>query len=200
MRSLKFLLFSAVLAALLCTRAYSKNTQKDISKSVIRFHVLANSDSDYDQKLKLKVRDAVLSDFRFELENTKTREETINFLERNVESIRKSAETELAKNGSNYPVKVTVQKDYFPTKKYGDVTLPSGDYDALRIEIGKAEGHNWWCVVFPPLCYVDITQPQISEKEKSVLKNNLSADEYSLVTDDTAEVRVKLKIMELWNR
>jgi stage II sporulation protein R len=199
MKGLKFVLFSAVLAILICSRVYSKNAQRDISNGVIRFHVLANSDSTDDQQLKIKVRDDVLSGFENGLSKMNSRKETVKYLEKNVEAIRDCAQNTVYKNGYDYPVKVTVQNDYFPTKKYGDVTLPAGDYTALRIEIGEANGHNWWCVLFPPLCYVDVTQAEIPDKEKDMLKQNMNEEDYALITDDNTPVRVKFKIVEFWN-
>jgi stage II sporulation protein R len=199
MKGLAVFLLIAVGVIAVCCNAYSKNVQKGISDGVIRFHVLANSDDEEDQRLKLKVRDEVLSCLEAELSTCESREETVGVIESNLDKIQLYAENVVKDNGYDYPVKVEMSRDTFPTKKYGDVTLPAGEYDALRIEIGKAEGHNWWCVMFPPLCYVDITKNESPQEDKRLLKENMSDEEYSIITSDTTEVKLKFKIIELLN-
>lgn len=117
----------------------------------------------------------------------------------NMNDIRRLAMEEVKNSGYSYDVRVYMTKDYFPTKAYGDVSLPAGEYEALRVEIGNGGGHNWWCVMFPPLCYVDVTQKQVPVKDKIILKNVLDESEYELITKDTPNVRVKFKVVELWN-
>jgi len=186
------------------TKAYSENAQAGIAQSVIRFHVLANSDSDADQALKLKVRDAILAELGPALTASASLDETKAYVSANLDEITATAENVVRENGYGYNVTAQLCVDYFPTKSYGDVTLPPGDYEALRVEIGAAQGHNWWCIMFPPLCYVDVTknsgQDQVPASSKAELQNVLTPDEYSLLTssDGAVPVKIKFKIVEWW--
>lgn len=128
----------------------SGKTLDHLRERVLRLHILANSDSDYDQSIKLKVRDAVLdADFFGGAEDLREAEETAK---ENLPKIAETAQKILHENGVNQPVSVKLDNMYFEKRVYGDITMPAGDYETVRIEIGKAEGHNWWCVMYPPLC------------------------------------------------
>ena len=105
----------------------------------------------------------------------------------------------MKKNGYNYDVKATVGNFDFPTKYYGNISLPSGKYDALKIEIGSASGKNWWCSLFPPLCFIDISSGVINEDGENYLKDNLSEEEFSIVTSNSTDIKLKFKIIELLN-
>ena len=180
---------------------YSQKIQSGIANEVVRFHVLANGDADFDQELKLKVRDAVLENFREELSSSKNREETKKLLESRLDEIILCAEEIIAKENYNYKVTASLAKDRFPSKTYGDVTFPAGEYEALRIEIGEAVGQNWWCVMYPPLCFVDVTRAEIPEEDKEELKNILTEDEYNIVlskNSDDISIKIKFKIVEWW--
>ena len=195
----KIILAAALIIGIICsTKVYSDTVQAGIAEEVIRFHVLANSDSDDDQALKLKVRDGVLDKYHEELSGSDNKEETRKIIMDNIDGITKCAGDIIKSEGFDYDVKAYMTKDDFPTKVYGDISLPAGEYEALRIEIGKAEGHNWWCVMFPPLCYVDVSCNEVSVDDKKVLENVLNYEEYKLVTEDTPEVKVKFKIVEWW--
>lgn len=178
---------------------YADKTEKDISSNVIRLHVIANSDGQYDQNLKFAVRDAVL-DKTSHLFSCKTDISSVRAeIENNLDTIRNIAEETVKQEGYEYCVKVSLGNSDFPTKAYGNVTLPAGTYEALKIEIGAAEGKNWWCVMFPPLCFVDAATAQIPSDGMKVLKNNLTADEYSLITEtDSLPVEVRFKVYEIW--
>lgn len=200
MLKLKILIIAtAVFTVLFSTYTYSLATQKNISRQVIRFHILANSDSEEDQALKLKIKDKILKEYSQQLSDSKSIDETRNMLYENMNGIRQLALTEVRKNGYSYNVNVYMARDYFPTKVYGDVSLPAGVYEALRVEIGNGGGHNWWCVMFPPLCYVDVTQKQVPVEDKMMLKNILDDSEYQLITENTTNVKVRFKIVEIWN-
>lgn len=148
----------------------------NIANKLIRFHVIANSDSPEDQSLKLKVRDRILNDIGSEMENLSTRDESEDFLNNNIEHIREIAADEILKHGKNYNVAVMLGKSWFPAKAYGSVALPPGEYTALKVVIGRGEGKNWWCVLFPPLCFVDITHT-IADKETEEKLKELLNDE-----------------------
>ena len=163
-------------------------------ENLIRFHVLANSDSPEDQELKLKVRDKVIDAMSGDLEISKNADETRDILINNLDKIKAVAEEEIYKNGQNYGVRVYLGEYKFPTKRYGSVVFPAGRYEALRVEIGDAGGQNWWCVMFPPLCFVDVKHGLTDEKTKKELEKSLTAEEYYLVYSSVNEKELPLQL------
>ncbi len=192
--------FVFTIAFAFATNAYSDTIQNGIARQVVRFHVLANSNSEADQALKLKVRDGVLERMQPLINNSKSFDETKTILSNNLDIITACAKDIINENGYDYSVSAAVTKSIFPTKTYGDIAFPAGQYDALRIEIGEAEGNNWWCVMFPPLCYVDVTQDEGSKQSKEDLKHILTDNEYDVVAgpSDDLPVIIKFKIVEWW--
>lgn len=164
----------------------------EIPNDVFRFHILANSDSEEDQALKLKVRDKVLERTKILFDTANSKSDAEKFVKANLETIEKIAQNEVYKNGYNYPVKAEVVNMHFDTRYYESYTLPSGIYDALRITIGNAKGHNWWCVMYPSICISTV------DEGKDRAKDALSDDEYSVVTDD--KVEYKFFIVELFQK
>ncbi len=142
-------MIAAVFGAGFCGFAEGYN---DVTDTVFRLHILANSDSDEDQKLKLEVRDAVLEECSYLFENCRNAAESAAVAENNIELIKATAEKTVAENGKPYSVECEVTKMYFDDRVYDNITMPAGEYSALRITIGEAAGKNWWCVMFPPLC------------------------------------------------
>ncbi len=171
-------------------------------ENLIRFHVLANSDSPEDQELKLKVRDKVIDAMAEELGKSKDVNETREILAANLGKIEEVAKEEIERNGESYGVRASLGEHKFPTKRYGNVVFPAGVYEALRIEIGKAKGQNWWCVMFPPLCFVDVKHGLTDEKTKQELKSALTEEEYYLVYSSVNEkelpLQLKSKVFELF--
>lgn len=205
----KILLFSlgiGLLASFLwgiyATKVYSETIQTGIAQKVVRFHVRANSDTEADQRLKLDVRDCILSEMGPELEQCEDVEETKKLLSCSLERIQNIARKEIVAQGYHYQVKVYLTREMFPQKQYGDLCFPSGMYDALRVDIGAAQGHNWWCVMFPPMCYVDAACGKVTEETKGRLAGSLTAEEYTVVTSLESKQgvtpQVKFKIVELW--
>ncbi len=181
------------------TRNYTNEISTDIANSLLRLHVRANSNSEEDQKLKLKVRDAILKEFKYELSNSQSKEELIKTINKNEDKIIKVAKDVIEKNGYNYDVNLRIDETYIETRQYGDVYLPAGIYDALIIEIGSGEGDNWWCVLFPPLCYVEPTQ-SISDRDREILKSKLTKEEYDIITNDNdIDIQIKFKLVEMFN-
>lgn len=178
--------FGIFLLLLLFTLTSCSPGARSIHDKLIRFHVIANSDSTADQELKLKVRDAVLREIGPKLENAKSKEESEHILNENLNFIKSTAEKEIIRNNGNYPVSVILGKSIFPVKMYNNITLPAGQYDALKIVIGDGEGKNWWCVMFPPLCFIDITRGVTSEESENRLKTVLDTDEYDSILNSTA--------------
>jgi stage II sporulation protein R len=176
---------------------HNQALQTGIAEDIIRFHVIANSDSDEDQKLKLIVRDRLVQELSPQLSATATLQEAKALISTNLEEIQALALQTIIDQGYNYTVKVTLEECYFPLKVYGSYTFPPGNYEALRVQIGKAEGKNWWCVMFPPLCFVDETYGIVDESSGEQLKNLLSEEEYAVLVDQKTPVKVKFKIVEM---
>jgi len=171
--------------------AEAKELQAGISESIIRFHVRANSDSEEDQAVKLKVKEAVIEYIKPMLDGAESLEDSRSILLEESENIQELALSVLRDSGFDYAVKVYFEDAYFPVKAYGDVTFPAGYYEAFRVDIGEAEGKNWWCVLYPPLCFVDATYGVVPEKSKETLANVLTEDEYRAVSGKNCKVRCK---------
>lgn len=194
---LTFLLF---LYTSICAISYAQNISTDIANSVFRLHVIANSDSQEDQDLKYKVRDNLLDYMNSICKNCESKEEAISIVEKNKTTFEQIAMDTIKEQGYSYSVKINIGNFEFPTKNYGDISLPAGYYDALRVEIGEAKGQNWWCVMFPPLCFVDITSGVVPDESKELMENNLSEEEFALVSDKTDnEIQFKFKLLEFFN-
>lgn len=159
--------------------------QQHLSEEVLRFHVLANSDSQEDQALKLKVRDGVLAYLEREMPDSENVDDTVQWVREHTDELEEEARNVLDKQGCDDTVSAAVTTCWFPEKTYGDVTFPAGNYEALRIEIGAAKGHNWWCVLYPGLCFMDTVNAVVPEEGKQKLKNVLTEDEYSRVTAES---------------
>ena len=166
-------------------------TSENISEEVFRLHILANSDSTEDQQLKLKVRDEILKKGETVFASSNSLDETIKLCKDNITLFQQTAEQCLKDNGSNYSVKVYVDKEYFNTRKYDEITLPSGIYNALKIEIGQGKGHNWWCVMFPAICLSSVTDDELNKY--------LSEDEQRLVNSNS-KYEVRFKIVEIYEK
>lgn len=164
---------------------------KEISNEVFRLHILANSDAEFDQELKLKVRDKVLEYTESLFENSHSKEEAENAVSDNLQEICNVALKEVRNNGYDYGVTAEITNMYFTTRYYDSYTLPSGMYDALRITIGSGEGHNWWCVLYPPLCFVDASSGILPESSKEIIKENISEEDYSYISEDNTVFRFK---------
>lgn len=163
--------------------------QREIAGEILRFHVLANSDSEEDQEEKLKVRDAVVRKLQPLLEKSSSREETEKILLQQMDMIEETAGTVV----NPQKVKVSLTKDWFPEKTYGDCTFPSGEYRALRIEIGEARGHNWWCVLYPGLCFTDTVHGVVTEEGKEKLEGLLEEEAYDFILHPH-----KIKVIFRW--
>ena len=181
-------------------KSYSNAIFQDLSNNVLRLHVVANSDSKEDQELKYKVRDSVLDYMKQLSSNCKTKEEAINVLSTHLDEFHEIAKSTIKDNGFDYDVNISISKFEFPTKYYGDISLPAGFYDALKIEIGSSAGQNWWCVMFPPLCFVDISTGVVPDESKELLKNNLTDEEYRIVSDSSSDVKIKFKFLEMFKK
>ena len=162
----------------------------NISNDVFRLHILANSDSDYDQSVKLKVRDKVLEYSKSLFESARSKEEAESLISQNLDNITQVAQNELKHLGCAHSVKAEIKKMYFTTRYYDSYTLPSGMYDALRITIGSGKGHNWWCVMYPSICISAASEQD--EKAKQALDDG----EYDIIKNE--KYSYKFKVVELF--
>lgn len=199
LKMISILTFLIFIYSGICAFSYAKNVSLDISESVFRLHVIANSDSKEDQDLKYKVRDSLLEYMNNICKDCSSKEEAISLVEKNEENFKKIAEDTIKSEGYSYTVNINIGNFEFPTKTYGDISLPAGFYDALRVEIGEAKGQNWWCVMFPPLCFVDISSGIVPDQSKETMKENLSEEEYALISDDSnTQIQFKFKLLEFF--
>lgn len=158
---------------------------EEIRESVLRLHVLANSDDEADQNLKLKVRDRLLEVSNDIYADAQSRDDAIISTESNLALLQSEAEEVIKNSGYNYPVNVELEDTYFTTRTYGDITLPAGTYKAVRVIIGEGKGHNWWCVMFPPLCI------SAASEEESELEDVLTDEQMDLVEGTPYEAKFK---------
>ena len=194
-----FILAATIMLVIAGGRLYSdseeRQLQKGIASNIIRFHVRAESDSKEDQWLKLQVKEAVLAYISPVLSKSQSVDESRQLLYNESENIRNVAAATLRSLGDESDVNVYFENCYFPMKTYGDMTFPPGEYEAFRVDIGEAQGKNWWCVLYPPLCFVDAVYGEVSKEE---LKGVLTEEEYSMVSGEN--VKFRFKYLKIFNR
>ena len=170
--------------------------EEEIYDTVVRLHVLANSDSEEDQALKLKVRDAVLSTAAPYLEGCTTQEEAISVLNTRLTDLEAAAAEVISEEGFHYPVTVLLGEEDYPTRTYESCAFPAGTYVSLRVCIGDAEGQNWWCCLFPPLCLSAVTAK--ADNENAFIQVGLTKDQYGIITETgKTQYKVRFKILEV---
>ena len=178
------ILFSFLVTGIL-VNVKQAGMQRELAQPVFRFHVLANSDSEEDQELKMKVKEAVLAYMKQELGHSDSVDETKQWANENLDQLEEVAGQVIAGEGYDYAVSAQVTMCDFPDKTYGDITFPAGEYEALRVEIGEADGRNWWCVLFPNLCFMDAVHAVVPEEGKQEVKEVLEEDTYEMITATT---------------
>lgn len=200
MKKYLFLLIVLISFIILSAYSYASAINEDLSNNVFRLHVIANSDSNEDQDLKYKVRDKLVEYMKSLTTNISSKEEVIKIANNHISDFKSIAKEVITENGFDYDVKVEIGNFSFPTKQYGDISFPAGFYDALKVEIGSAKGQNWWCVMFPPLCFVDVTSGIVPEESKENLQDNLGEEEYDIIsnTENSEIVNFKFKIVEFF--
>lgn len=184
---------------------YTKTISTNLSDNVFRLHIIANSDSSEDQELKLKVRDKIIEYMNTLTSNSSDKKDVISIVNNHLDSFKEIALNTIKENGYNYDVNIEIGNFHFPTKSYGDISFPAGNYDALKIEIGDAIGQNWWCVLFPPLCFVNSSTGVVPDDSKNTLKENINSESYEIISegnnsnDNTSDIKIKFKIIEFFN-
>lgn len=182
---------------------YSKREEslaRELKEKLLRFHVVANSDSPRDQRVKLKVRDAVLFALKGKMEKVRSRDEAVAAVEENRMLIESTVSRVLKDEGEDYGFEVYTGEEYFPAKVYQNLTLPPGEYLALIIRLGGHEGKNWWCVLFPTLCFVDADAPTLTDEAKNRLDTVMTQEEYRQVTGKGARVRVRFRLAGVFKK
>ena len=174
-----------------------REIQQGIAGEVFRLHVIANSDTEKDQELKLKVKTRIVEYLKEILGEDAGLEETKEAVLTHLTEIEQEAENIIEEQGFDYPVEAVVEKTYFPEKTYGDCTFPAGEYEALKVKIGSAKGQNWWCVLYPSLCFLDDTYGIVTEVKKEDLKEVLTAEEFQKILGDSREKK-KLRFGFRW--
>lgn len=184
LRGLIIVFLSVVLVAGVCEQVQGK-----ISGGVVRLHIIANSDSETDQSVKLMVRDEIIE-----------RQKQIfpDGIPRDLNEKQKAKIKQIAENVCGYEVRVERGNFYFPTKIYGNITLPAGEYDAIRVVLGEGKGKNWWCVMYPPLCFVESAMGEMDVENQKILKHNIGKNAYEIISDESIKTVPALKILELW--
>lgn len=202
---------SCFLLAFLFTLSWARKRDESlaarIAPEILRFHVLANSDNASDQQLKLEVRTLLLQSIYENLEENATKDETKLYITSHYADLENVAEEYMAEKGYDYSAHIELGYSYFPTKTYGDMVFPCGEYEAVRVLIGKGEGRNWWCVLYPQLCFIDGTYATVPDTSKETLQHLLPDDDYlALLKSDTpalkptAKVHIKFKLAELFQK
>ena len=166
----------------------------EVKDSLLRLHIIANSDSEEDQALKIKVRDRLLSEGKLYLGGANDKDGAMLLAKENLGALKSAAEDELKSNGCDLPVTAEVTRSEFSTRIYDGITLPAGEYDALRVTIGRGEGKNWWCVMFPPMCVSAGCEVQSDEE---ALCGSLSEESAGLVSGGE-KYKVKFKAAEIY--
>lgn len=196
------LLLAAIITGLFVRKEHltdQARLQEDLAREVLRFHILANSDSEEDQALKMAVKEQVLQYLESEMPETMDVGETKLWMRRHVDELEALSRGIVEAQGYDYPVTAAVTTCWFPEKTYGDVRFPAGNYEALRVEIGAAEGHNWWCVLYPNLCFLDAANAVVPEEGKQKLQNVLTEEEYAEITAGT-DFEIRWYIWDRWKK
>ena len=186
---------TAALCALcvtLCVCAWAQGRQQDISSSLVRLHVIAASDEAAEQELKMRVRDSVLEYLTPVLDNAESPAQARSIINAELPNIRAAAE----KCAEGRTVRVTLGSEYYPTREYDSFSLPAGQYSSLRVIIGEGQGHNWWCVLYPNLCFMDSVHAIVPKEGKEELRSVLTDEEYAMIVKGTP-VKIKWFFLQL---
>ena len=179
---------------------YSASVMKDLKENIVRLHVVADSNDEEAQALKLKVRDSVAQYTAELLKDVESAEESYRILQMNMDKIQEIAQDRARAEGCSLPVTAQIGDFEFPVKSYGNITLPTGNYNAVRVTIGEGQGQNWWCVLFPPLCFVDAEATAVSASGRAQLQENLSEETYAVIENppESEEIQIRFKVVDFF--
>lgn len=188
MKKIILIILTIFFSILATSISYAEKTYTEIKENVFRLHIIANSDSKYDQELKLKVRNNILE--YISNKNFSSKKETIEYINLHLEDINEIVNSSLFENNCNYTFSSEITTSYFPTKHYSNISIPAGKYECLKINLNNAKGQNWWCILYPNLCSTNIT---VSNDSNIKLENSITSQTYDLITND---ISYKFKIVE----
>ena len=188
--------FTGVLMVFYRRGVAEQRRQRDIAEEILRLHVVANSGSKEDQALKLEVKESIVTYLRGVMSDAKSVEEARLEIQKRLPEIEDLAREKMKTEGYDYEADAVLGKCYFPVKEYGDLTFPAGEYEALKVNLGKSAGKNWWCVMYPTLCFVDSTYQIVPETSKEKLKENLTEEEYNSLLDGGDNVQYSFQFIE----
>lgn len=189
-------LFTGVLMVFYRRGVAEQRRQQDIAEEILRLHVVANSDSEEDQALKMEVKESIVTYLRGIMGDAKSVEEARLEIQKRLPEIEDLAREKMKMEGYDYEADAVLGKCYFPVKEYGDMTFPAGEYEALKVNLGKSAGKNWWCVMYPTLCFVDSTYQIVPETSKEKLKENLTEEEYNSLLDGGDNIQYSFQLIE----
>ena len=178
--------------------SYSHSISNDLQNQIFRLHIIANSNSFEDQKLKIKVRDKIVDYLQSYSFNNK--DDLINYVTTHQETINNIVQKTISENGFSYRSTIEIGNSFYPKKNYNNITLPSGNYDGLKIKIGNASGKNWWCILFPPMCLINESTCELSGESENILYNNLNRESSSVIFSNSPNYKFKFKIIDFINR
>lgn len=205
MTTKQYIFFSCsfLLLALLFSFAHIRENQEalagHLAPSILRFHILADSDSSNDQEVKLEVRSLIMDYLNQELGDSAGKEETVDYLNTHADTIEQIAGDYLNAKGFTYGARLELTNCYFPMRAYGPLTFPSGNYDAARIILGSGQGRNWWCVLYPRFCFVDAVCSEVPADTMNQLETSLKQDDYLALQDSRPEVKIRFLLFPVLN-
>lgn len=172
--------------------------QKDIAKEILRLHVVANSDNKKDQALKMEVKEAVVTYLRGVMQDAESVDEARIEIQKRLPEIEAVAKEKMQQKGYSYDADATLSTCYFPVKTYGDMIFPAGEYEALKVNLGKSAGKNWWCVMYPNMCFQGSMYEVIDEKAETSLQEVLTQEEYDSIIEDS-DYKIQFKYLSFLN-
>ena len=191
----------SVIAAFIVLSVLPVHGEDEIYDDLVRLHVLANSDSEEDQTLKLQVRDSIIAAMADTMNSAHSAEDAAALIDASLGEIEATARAVVAEAGYSYDVSAVIGKETYPRRQYGEISLPAGEYTSLRVIIGEGNGHNWWCVLFPPICTAAAVGDGASgggASQEDYISAGLTGDQYALIKNDSApKYKVRFKLLEM---
>ena len=200
--SFLLIFFLFILFIFIKITSYTNQISTSLKDSIIRLHIISNSNNTKDQLFKLKCRDEIISYINQNLSNTSSKNEIITFLNNNISNLYSICYSLAEKEKISTSFNISIDKSYIPTKQYGKIQMPSGTYDALKIEIGSSSGNNWWCSLFPPLCFTEASSEiKDSSVSEQIIYSSLSSEETNILlkSEEKLDIKFKFKLLELFS-
>lgn len=203
MKKYMFLSFTCLLVAGLIAFSQVRKQQEELAShlapSILRFHILADSDSRQDQQVKLEIRSLILDYMQERMNPDAKKPEIIAYLTENTDSLEIMMNQYLTEQDFTYQARLQLTNCYFPARTYGEFTFPSGYYDAARIILGEGKGHNWWCVLYPRFCFVDAVCSSVPEESLALMQRNLNQDDFLALEDNRPEIKIRFFLFSKLN-